>query len=190
LDRDEAQRIVTTELAAGGLYAEATLPKFLASASSAVRGEANLTARRTRCDNVTIFEGIFTKSLYMRAGSKTFAELASIFVTMSQIRAAGRLRAVGKAPPNRNAVYRKGFHAWKEPPRIREWILRPGMRPHIENGVWDGYPVEDHGSGQFRAWLEGDSGPSAPDDGPRTAVLAGSLEKQMPRWLRKDFGEW
>jgi hypothetical protein len=76
----------------------------------------------------------------------------------------------------------------EEPPRIREWILRNGMRPHIENGAWDGFSVEDDGSGQFRAWLELDNGPSAPDDGPRTAVLAGSLEKQMPRWLRRTSG--
>jgi hypothetical protein len=40
-----------------------------------------------RCDNVTVSRPVFLKSPYIRAGSKTLTELASIFVTLSQIRA-------------------------------------------------------------------------------------------------------
>jgi hypothetical protein len=76
----------------------------------------------------------------------------------------------------------------KDRPRIREWILRNGMRPHIETGVWDDYPVEDDGGGQFARGWSGIADRSAPDDGPRTAVLAGSLEKQVPRWPRRTSG--
>jgi hypothetical protein len=41
-----------------------------------------------RCDNVTIFEGVFAKLLYIRVRSKTLTDLASRFVTMSQIQGA------------------------------------------------------------------------------------------------------
>ena len=30
----------------------------------------------------------------------------------------------------------------KERPRMRAWILKNGVRPHIEGGVWDGYQIE------------------------------------------------
>jgi len=40
----------------------------------------------------------------------------------------------------------------KDHPRIRELILRHGMRPYIVNGAWDGYSVEDDGTGRLREW--------------------------------------
>ena len=68
----------------------------------------------------------------------------------------------------------------KDHPRIRELILRDGMRPYLQNGVWDGFTVEDDGSGRLREWFRR-QGIVLPPDRPCRTVLTGSLEKQMRR---------
>jgi hypothetical protein len=75
----------------------------------------------------------------------------------------------------------------KDRPRIREWILTNGLRPHIERGVWDGFTVQDDGTGRLRDWLrsQGFSSGTGPECRP---VLMGTLEKQMRRLVVE--GHW
>jgi hypothetical protein len=56
----------------------------------------------------------------------------------------------------------------KDRPRIREWILKNGLRPHIEDGVWDG------------AWIEYPNG--------ERAYMFGGTAKQMRRMASE--GHW
>jgi hypothetical protein len=53
----------------------------------------------------------------------------------------------------------------RERPRIREGILRNGMRPRLgKDGFWDGYGLEDDGSGSSAHPKHTTARPSAPTD--------------------------
>jgi len=69
----------------------------------------------------------------------------------------------------------------RDRPKIRELILRLGMRPWIVDGQWDGYSMIDDGSGRLHAWLDSQGATGTPIDGPRRTALIGAMEKEARR---------
>jgi hypothetical protein len=74
----------------------------------------------------------------------------------------------------------------KERPRVREQILKLGMRPYIIDGLWDGYSMIDDGSGRMHAWLDRQGCTGRPDSIRRVA-LTGSMEKEAQRMAREGY---
>ena len=75
----------------------------------------------------------------------------------------------------------------RERPRLREMILRLGLKPYLVRGEWDGCTAIDDGSGRLSAWLD-QKGIPTPADGVRRVALSGDLADQMQRMAAE--GRW
>lgn len=69
---------------------------------------------------------------------------------------------------------------------IRELILKAGIRPHVVDGVWDGYTMVDDGTGRLHAWLDR-QGARVPPDGIRRTALQGPMEREARRMAAEGF---